>query len=652
MEDLKKKIQKKQKLEMMLTLVLFLLLLPFIVLRGLWALISSQTLFSKVEVIGYKNREFKIRSFAGPGRGKRLAEIFNILSGDMDLSGLPPVVKDSDKMPDDEYFNFRTGIYSLFKANEKIGKQQPDIVSVEREYIENWSMKQSFKLLAQATACGSIATPAFDFKYKLNFFGIQMFNGTMQSSLDWIFERIENKERTSIAFANADCLNQAFGNTEYYNDLQKFDEIYPDGIGIRIAAKMLSIPVKENINGTDMFPLLCERISKISGSIFLLGAREGVAKLVSENMKNTYPDLNVAGYQHGYFLEEEEASVIEAINSSGADILFVAFGAPLQEHWIIKNKELLKPTIRIGVGGCFDFYSNRIKRAPALMRKLGFEWLYRLIQEPERMWHRYIVGNPLFIFRIWKLGKHRLNASLVTQYETEKLMYHFSNLERGKWRNNCNFKFKKYSWIWIIFFAKFFKRLIDVFSSGLGLIVLSPVFITVIILIKLESKGGAFYHQTRIGRYGTSFKFWKFRSMRMDSDIQREQLVEDNNEMDGGVIFKMKNDPRITKIGKFIRKYSIDELPQLWNVLIGDMSLVGPRPAMPDEVEQYTAFERKRLAVTPGITGIWQVSGRSNIPFEEQVKLDELYIQSQSFWRDILILLKTIPAVIFGKGAY
>jgi lipopolysaccharide/colanic/teichoic acid biosynthesis glycosyltransferase len=144
---------------------------------------------------------------------------------------------------------------------------------------------------------------------------------------------------------------------------------------------------------------------------------------------------------------------------------------------------------------------------------------------------------------------------------------------------------------------------------------------------------------------------YKFRSMVINAEMLLEKL-KNQNESEAGVIFKMKKDPRITKIGSFIRKTSIDELPQLWNVLKGDMSLVGPRPAIPGEVAEYTLDDRRRLDAVPGITCIWQVSGRSNIDFKGQVRLDTQYIESRSFWYDIVLLLKTIPAVLFGNGAY
>lgn len=195
------------------------------------------------------------------------------------------------------------------------------------------------------------------------------------------------------------------------------------------------------------------------------------------------------------------------------------------------------------------------------------------------------------------------------------------------------------------------KRFVDATAATLGLLVLSPLFALLAIVIKLDSPGPVLFYQTRIGQGGTPFRCWKFRSMFVDAEQRKQELMA-ANEMDGGTTFKMKRDPRITRIGRFIRKASIDELPQLWNVLVGDMSLVGPRPPVPAEVASYSAYDRQRLMVKPGITCIWQVSGRSSIPFEEQVGLDVTYIAKRSMWLDILLLLRTIPAVLLARGAY
>jgi len=195
------------------------------------------------------------------------------------------------------------------------------------------------------------------------------------------------------------------------------------------------------------------------------------------------------------------------------------------------------------------------------------------------------------------------------------------------------------------------KRIFDIVMSAMLLICFSPLLLITSVLIYFESPGSVLFSQQRVGYRGTPFMIWKFRSMSIDAEQHLEALTK-NNDMPDGVLFKMKHDPRITTVGQFIRKYSIDELPQFWNVLIGDMSLVGPRPALPSEVAQYTPYQSQRLAVIPGITGIWQISGRSEIPFPQQVELDLQYIAKQSFWFDLLILLKTIPAVLSGRGAY
>lgn len=207
-------------------------------------------------------------------------------------------------------------------------------------------------------------------------------------------------------------------------------------------------------------------------------------------------------------------------------------------------------------------------------------------------------------------------------------------------------------WKLTVGMAHMVKRIFDLVGSVLILIALSPLFVVVAAWIKLDSPGPLIYRQTRVGLNGRHFNFYKFRSMYQDADKKWQELQATQNESADGVIFKMKNDPRVTRSGRFIRKFSIDELPQLFNVLLGDMSLVGPRPPLPKEVDLYTLDDRKRLNALPGITCLWQVSGRSDIPFKQQVELDKEYIKSQSVWKDIVIMLKTIPAVLTGKGAY
>ena len=196
----------------------------------------------------------------------------------------------------------------------------------------------------------------------------------------------------------------------------------------------------------------------------------------------------------------------------------------------------------------------------------------------------------------------------------------------------------------------FIKRVIDILFSGIGLILLIPIFIIVAILIKLTSAGPVFFKQLRSGRNGRKFNIYKFKTMINGAEDKLSELLA-NNEMNGPV-FKMKDDPRITPVGGVLRKLSIDELPQLWNVFKGDMSLVGPRPGLPSEVDQYDNWQRRRLSMRPGITCFWQISGRNKITdFDEWMRLDLQYIDNWSLWLDLKILLKTTPVVLFGIGA-
>ena len=181
-------------------------------------------------------------------------------------------------------------------------------------------------------------------------------------------------------------------------------------------------------------------------------------------------------------------------------------------------------------------------------------------------------------------------------------------------------------------------------------VILLPAFAVIALLIKRDSPGPVLFKQNRIGKDGREFPFFKFRSMVADAESRRHLLDEQNER--SGPVFKMKDDPRVTRVGRVLRRFSLDELPQILNVLRGEMSLVGPRPALPREVALYTSHERGRLVVTPGVTGLWQVSGRARLSFEESIALDLYYIEHQSIRLNLSILWRTLPAVLGGDGAY
>jgi len=194
------------------------------------------------------------------------------------------------------------------------------------------------------------------------------------------------------------------------------------------------------------------------------------------------------------------------------------------------------------------------------------------------------------------------------------------------------------------------KRGLDVAAASLVLCLIAPLLLVLALLVKLTSRGPVLYVSKRVGLCGAVFDFYKFRSMYVDADARRDAL-EKANEKDGP-IFKMKRDPRITPLGRFMRKFSLDELPQFFNVLKGDMSLVGPRPPLVHEVEKYSGFEQERLTIRPGLTCYWQIMGRSDLTFEEWMVLDHRYLREMSLWTDLRIMIKTPVAVLLGRGAY
>ena len=533
----------------------------------------------------------------------------------------------------------KPGIFSLWFIRKNTKMQNCTISSCNKEYIENRSILSDTKIFFKSLISLLYFTSNKNYIKKVKIFDISFDNLNMKNILKLIQTSIEKNIKRRIYFINADCLNKTFEDKQYKEILKNSDILLADGSGVNMACNILKTPLVENLNGTDMLPFICELSSSNAYKIFLLGAKEGVANKMKEELEQKYPNIQIIGTHHG-FLEDEKSSleVLKKINDLQTDILFVAMGAPSQETFIEKYKDKINAKVTLGVGGLFDFYSTNTKRAPLYIRELGFEWVYRMIQEPKRMWKRYILGNPLFLYRVFKYKKEEEQNNLINIY--------LDNYEKPK-----RYKINKSLWQCQAILRNTIKRTIDIFASIILMICLSPLLITIMIIIKATSKGNIFFIQKRVGISGTLFNMYKFRSMVVDAEELKAKLMEQNQSSDG-VLFKMKDDPRITKVGKFIRKTSIDELPQLLNVLKGEMSLVGPRPPVIEEVKQYNMDDKKRLDVKPGITCIWQVSGRSKIPFKEQVKMDKEYIKNQSIYKDIVLLLKTIPAVLFQKGSY
>lgn len=240
----------------------------------------------------------------------------------------------------------------------------------------------------------------------------------------------------------------------------------------------------------------------------------------------------------------------------------------------------------------------------------------------------------------------------MTDRTTTIKTWEWNDVAIPRWRSS-RLRLLKKQLLWLLSYhiEDWTKRAIDIAAAICLLTALSPLFLLLAVLIKLTDGGPVLFWQTRVGQWGREFPFPKFRSMRVDAEEILKKIASQNHHGQS-VTFKMKVDPRVTWIGRIIRKLSIDEMPQLWCVLKGDMTLVGPRPPLPREVAQYQLSDRRRLEAVPGLTCIWQVSGRGDIPFPQQVQLDVQYIETRSLWLDLKLLWQTVPAVLLGKGAY
>jgi exopolysaccharide biosynthesis WecB/TagA/CpsF family protein len=241
-------------------------------------------------------------------------------------------------------------------------------------------------------------------------FDIDIYDTTLEAAAEWIARRAQAREATRISFVNAHCVNIMYRNQTYRRAVESSDRVFADGSGMAIAARSAGVALLDNVNGTDLFPVLCSRAARAGVSIFLFGGKQGIADRAATRVSDMVPSLAIAGTHHGYIQREQDESIIEMINASGAEILLVGLGVPEQELWIARHSHRLAPAVIVGVGGLFDYYSGRIARAPRIMRATGTEWVWRLAKEPRRLARRYLLGNITFLARLafLRVAKPRL----------------------------------------------------------------------------------------------------------------------------------------------------------------------------------------------------------------------------------------------------
>jgi exopolysaccharide biosynthesis WecB/TagA/CpsF family protein len=458
-----------------------------------------------------------------------------------------------------------------------------------------------------------------------------------------------------------------------------------DGMPLVWASRLQGTPLPSRVAGSELIFSLTAAAAKAGASIFFLGGNPGAGERAAALLAATYPGLKIAGVLAPPMGFERDSETVAAIRDQivavNPALVYSCFGFPKQE-WVIQQlRERLPGSWFLGLGGSLSMVSGEFRRAPGWMRSTGLEWLCRLAQEPQRLFKRYIIQDAPFAWRLFASAIwHRWSPPLpkadsagtvplgipprairsvssnsrenrTDEKTRERILsrYSSSGITRGWHRMRA--RLAQFAWTEFLGWGRAIKRTIDILGALFLLILSLPLLLLFAVLVKVTSPGPVFFSQTRVGKRGRLFRMYKFRSMHENAEQRMAELLA-SNEVTGGVIFKIKNDPRRTSIGSFMRTWSIDELPQLWNVLVGDMSLVGPRPPLPSEVQQYTLSQRQRLDALPGLTCTWQVSGRCDIPFEKQVELDVEYIESQSISLDVKLLLQTVSAVFQRRGAY
>ena len=432
------------------------------------------------------------------------------------------------------------------------------------------------------------------------FRGVTLVNDTAERTVT----RLLTTGKKRVTFLTENCVSIMSRDENYERALKSADAVLPSGPGLKLALGLNRTRMTSGLSSEEFCPVLIKRCAQLGLSVFLFGGRPGIAQAAASKLQNDNPALRIAGTRSDSASAANSANAVAEINASGADVLLVAMPTPRQDIWLRDHAAAMSPRLLLGVGRLFDHLSGSAVPEPRHVRLLRLGGVVDLVSQPTKRAIRSVIANAL------RLARNGLGL--------------FKRIDT--------------------------KRGLDLFVAGGSVIVLSPVLLAVAMAIKLDSKGPVFFTQTRVGKNGRPFQMKKFRSMHINAEERRAELLRTSDRE--GICFKSRNDPRITRVGRFLRRSSLDELPQILNVLRNEMSIVGPRPALPCEVDVYPKRALGRLAVKPGITGIWQVSGRAEIGFEQMIDMDLAYARHHCLALDLRVIAQTFHAVVSGRGAY
>jgi N-acetylglucosaminyldiphosphoundecaprenol N-acetyl-beta-D-mannosaminyltransferase len=409
-----------------LSAIMIFLLSPLMIANGFIALVNHRSVFTDVYKIDALGHSVIMLHFTC-GAFRRSALLISIYRGDLSFCGVPLThsLRPQDQAKINQHFLCNPGIYSLYDLHQRTGlvDNEPEELLLKQF---NLSTFDNIFILFKSLVCfcfyGRRKKSLIDEKI-LPLFGLNLNNTTMKAAVNWATTSNEhpiqspavnnlvrsssnkNKVRTNIGFfINVNSINISLSQPKFHQKLEQADMLLADGSGMRLAAKSAGYALKDNTNGTDMLPHLCKSCVKKSKSLYFIGAKPGVAAKAASVLRKQYPGLIITGTQHGFIQPNQFKEHIKNINESGCDILLVAMGSPFQEEWLLEHREQLHCQTALAVGGLFDFYSGNIARAPLWIRELGMEWVWRLLQEPVTKFKRYVIGTPLFLFRIYVLG--------------------------------------------------------------------------------------------------------------------------------------------------------------------------------------------------------------------------------------------------------
>jgi N-acetylglucosaminyldiphosphoundecaprenol N-acetyl-beta-D-mannosaminyltransferase len=397
----------RNRIEQTLCCFLFISITPIVIFNSLIAFLKNDAVFLFIEKTDALGRKVIMHNFTH-GVMKKSALLLDIIHGQVSFCGISMSHSLTPSVQQKILTKYRTipGVFSLFDLHQSTGLSVANEEQLLLKQLNN-NFLQRQCLLIKSVLCLCLYRrneKVLLSTDKLPLFGLNIDNSTIQEAADWATHSVKAKTPNIAFYVNAHSINLAIKTPSFLNILQQSDALFADGSGMRIAAKTAGYKLKGNNNGTDMLPHICANCVEHNKSLFLLGANPGTAEQAAKNLRKQHPKLNIAGVQHGYINKENTSALIGEINQSGCDILLVALGSPLQESWLLTHRSALQCQTALAVGGLFDFYSGHIARAPMWLRELGFEWLWRLMQEPKTKFIRYVIGNPLFLFRIYCLG--------------------------------------------------------------------------------------------------------------------------------------------------------------------------------------------------------------------------------------------------------